>query len=422
MAPVVGPGRFEFRLQEIGPGVTYDSGCFGWHAMRVWGEGVDRATGEVAWIISSSPHAADKHLRTWASAVANPFTPTWREEKGMTPARRERQRVAKKLWKKELAERGQWVEAEQNIRSLVARGALFAVSHSGGKDSQAMLIRLRHVVPDEQILVVHAPLVHVEWEGALEKAREQTPPGSPFLLAAAIDQHGEEKWLLDWVLQRGKWPDAARRWCTAEWKRGPIRRELRRYADEHGFSIIVEALGLRAEESERRADAPALEPLADEHGKRSVKTKRPREWYTWLPIKWLTTEEVFATIRGAGQEPLWTYAEGMTRASCAFCVLAQISDLRRAAQLAPDLYAVYVAVEKVVDEASRRATGKPHTMRQGRTIEEITGIEADPKLVAQHVRAIRRTGDLSGIEIASAVARPAMRRVAQLQLYPGDGT
>lgn len=421
-----GRSRFEFRLAQLGPGVAIGQGGFEWCHERVWGEGADLVTGEVAWVIAADAAHADAHLRSWASVASNPYTPVWRDESQMTDARAQRQRKAKSRWRKEMAERGRWVEAEEQIKRLAAKGALFAVSHSGGKDSQAMLIRLRRVVPDEQIVVVHAPLTHVEWEGAMEIARDQTPPGRPFILAAALDQQGEEKWLLDWVLRRGKWPDAARRWCTAEWKRGPIRRELRRFADENGYSIIVEALGLRAQESERRADAPALEPLREEHGKVSAKTGKKRQWYTWLPIKWLSTDEVFATIRNAGQQPLWTYAEGMTRASCAFCVLSQISDLRRAAQLAPELYAVYVAVERVVDEASRKATGKPHTMRQGKTIEEITGIPADAALVARHVAAIRRTGDLSAVELAPSVARPrrsaqsdgAPRR-RQLALFPG---
>src|SRR5262249_46314776 len=41
--------------------------------------------------------------------------------------------------------------------------------------------------------------------------------------------------------------------CTSDLKRGPIEREVRRYADARGFAIIVNVLGLRAEESAGRA-------------------------------------------------------------------------------------------------------------------------------------------------------------------------
>lgn len=49
-----------------------------------------------------------------------------------------------------------------DILRLRDAGALFAVSHSGGKDSQAMLLRLRTVIPDHLIVVFHAHLGRVE--------------------------------------------------------------------------------------------------------------------------------------------------------------------------------------------------------------------------------------------------------------------
>ena len=42
-------------------------------------------------------------------------------------------------------------------RELIRAGALVAVNHSGGKDSQAMTILLSRIVPRGQIVAVHAP-------------------------------------------------------------------------------------------------------------------------------------------------------------------------------------------------------------------------------------------------------------------------
>lgn len=42
---------------------------------------------------------------------------------------------------------------------MIEAGALFAVSHSGGKDSQAQMIRLRPLVPPDQLVVIHAPTI-----------------------------------------------------------------------------------------------------------------------------------------------------------------------------------------------------------------------------------------------------------------------
>ena len=51
---------------------------------------------------------------------------------------------------------------------MIRDGALVAVNHSGGKDSQAMTILLSAVVPHDQLLVVHAPLGEVEWPGTVD--------------------------------------------------------------------------------------------------------------------------------------------------------------------------------------------------------------------------------------------------------------
>ena len=47
-------------------------------------------------------------------------------------------------------------------RETIRRGALVALNHSGGKDSQAMTILLSRIVPREQTIVVDAPLGEVE--------------------------------------------------------------------------------------------------------------------------------------------------------------------------------------------------------------------------------------------------------------------
>ncbi|MDW1112878.1 hypothetical protein P2N17_13320, partial [Mannheimia haemolytica] len=123
------------------------------------------------------------------------------------------------------------------IQSLIDAGALFVSNHSGGKDSQAMLIKLLDVIPARQLVVVHASLGPVEWPGALELASAQaTAAGLPFIVATA------RKTLLEMVVRRFEnrpevpsWPSASTRQCTSDLKRGPIQREVRRYAKANGF-------------------------------------------------------------------------------------------------------------------------------------------------------------------------------------------
>ena len=224
-----------------------------------------------------------------------------------------------------------------HIKNLVHRGALFALSHSGGKDSQAATVLLSRLVPARQLLIVHAPLGIVEWPGTIEHIETTIPRGVPFIQAPTASG----KTLLDKVEARGKWPDPARRWCTSDLKRGPIERELRRYLKTHPEyrGLIVSVMGHRSEESQSRARRI---PFA----KSPRNSRAGREWYDWLPIHSLTREDVFNVIAGAGQHPHWAYADGLSRVSCTFCIMASKADLCTGARLRPDLYRTYVALEQ----------------------------------------------------------------------------
>ena len=113
----------------------------------------------------------------------------------------------------------------RQCRELIERGALVAISSNGGKDSQAMTILLSRIVPRDQLLVVHAPLGEVEWPGTIEHIENTMPPGVPLILAPVAS----DKTLLERVVRARQWPDPARRWCTGDYKRTSIERELRRY-------------------------------------------------------------------------------------------------------------------------------------------------------------------------------------------------
>ncbi|GHC19229.1 phosphoadenosine phosphosulfate reductase family protein [Aidingimonas halophila] len=224
--------------------------------------------------------------------------------------------------------------------SHIAAGALVVANHSGGKDSQAQLIKLIEIVPREQLLVVHASLGAMEWPGALELAKEQAEKaGLSFIVAEA------NKTLLEMVERRfykrpevPSWPSASTRQCTSDLKRGPIQREVRRFAKDNGFKTIINCLGLRAEESQGRAKKPAFKKMPISN---SVLT-----WYEWLPVHELTTEEVFATIRVAGQEPHYAYGLGNDRLSCVFCIMGCKGDLQNGARHFPELLGEYDAMEK----------------------------------------------------------------------------
>jgi len=263
-------------------------------------------------------------------------------------------------------------KAAAHLDREVDRGALVAVMHSGGKDSQAMYLRLRRRVPARQLVVVHAPLGRVEWSGCMEHIEATVDPGVPVIEAPAVFKDGSPKDLLTMVRRkaaqrqdRPPWPDARNRWCTSELKEGPCNRVVREYADAHGFQRVVCALGIRAQESPRRRQLVAWEACKKRHGTRSRARGWTRAWHRALPIHHLDESEVWGTIAGAGQRAHPVYDEGMTRLSCRFCILASNGDLRTAAELDPELYAEYVELE--------RRTGYTVSM-SGKSLPDRTGI------------------------------------------------
>ncbi|MCW9046167.1 MAG: phosphoadenosine phosphosulfate reductase family protein [Alphaproteobacteria bacterium] len=249
------------------------------------------------------------------------------------------------------------------IEELIAQGALFVVNHSGGKDSQAMFLRLRTLVPADQLLVIHADLPGADWAGTWEHVVATVAPLVPIKTTSV-------KTFLQMVENRGMWPGPTHRQCTSDLKRNPIERDIRRFlkANPRFNGLIVNCMGLRAEESTRRAKAVPF--------KRSERnSKAGRNWFDWLPIFQMSEAEVFAEIERAGEQPHWAYTAGMSRLSCMFCIMASRADLRIAAELNPEPYAQYVALERQIDHAFIM----PRKGQPPQFLEDYTGVMAQPK-------------------------------------------
>ena len=255
------------------------------------------------------------------------------------------------------------------IRELIADGALFVINHSAGKDSQAMAIVIRALVPADQILVIHADLGRVEWEGNLDHIRS-TIRDLPLIVC-----RNERKDFLSMTRTRGMFPSPKNRQCTSDLKRGPIQREIRRYlaANPRFGGRVVDCIGLRAQESSGRAKKQPLVCAGPDDDRSAA----GREWWTWLPIHDFDIDEVWSTIAAAGQQPHYAYALGMSRLSCCFCIMANQSDLTTAAKARPDLYREYVETERQIGQ-TMMMPGKGGR----RTLEDITGIRIDERKAA----------------------------------------
>ncbi|MFE8049288.1 phosphoadenosine phosphosulfate reductase domain-containing protein [Brenneria goodwinii] len=230
------------------------------------------------------------------------------------------------------------------IQNLINAGAIFYVSHSGGKDSQAMYALMRTRIPHDQIVVVHASLGEVEWPGVIEHINAN--------ITHKLNVVQAGKTLLSMARKRGMWPSARHRQCTSDLKRGPIEKFIRHDMAYRGGGIAVNCMGLRAQESSARAKRQQFRKKPDQ-------TTANREVWEWLPIFELTTDEVVCAITEAGQKPFWAYKAGNERLSCVFCIMGSLNDLRNGAMHNPELYRRYVALERQIGHTLFMKAGKP---------------------------------------------------------------
>lgn len=247
-----------------------------------------------------------------------------------------------------------------NYQEVIEQGGLFFVSHSGGKDSQAMYDHLVYdlKIPDDQIVVVHAHLGEIEWDGVLEHIKENID--HDINVVQAVTRDGEPNDFLKMVTKRGKWPSPQYRQCTSDLKRGPIYKFIRKVMKDRGVLLGVNCTGMRAEESAARSKRP-------EWSENKQLSKAGRSVFEWLPIHDWSTDQVFDRIYAAGQKPFWAYGERgelNQRLSCVFCIMGSVNDHRHGAAQRPELYAKLKQMEVTMD----------HTMFMGKTLAERNGV------------------------------------------------
>lgn len=253
----------------------------------------------------------------------------------------------------------------KHIQSLVDQGAIFFVSHSGGKDSQAMYAYVNKHVPADQIVVIHSDLGRVEWKGVQEHIRATVNH-------EIIVCQNEQKDFFGMVEKRGMFPSPQYRQCTNDLKVGPINKVIRRVMVERGALLGLNCTGIRAEESPNRAKKSEIafnRKLTifnrDDKGKEIWDSPKQgaRKVWDWLPIFNWTLMDVFRAIRDVGQRPHWAYEVGMSRLSCAFCIMANKSDLKTSAKHNPELFEEMNKLEEKVGHTIFMSKGAPISLR-----------------------------------------------------------
>tara|TARA_Y100001951_G_C11227207_1_gene232403 strand:+ start:55 stop:852 length:798 start_codon:yes stop_codon:yes gene_type:complete len=237
---------------------------------------------------------------------------------------------------------------------------LIILNSSAGKDSQAMIDYVMGLVdavnyPKDRIVVAHADLGRIEWNGTIELGKEQADHYNLRFETMKRPQ-GD---LLEHVYARKMWPSSSARYCTSDHKRGQISKIVTKLTDEvRGDSNkqikILNCLGIRAQESPARAKKASFSrDNRLSNGKRAVDT--------WYPIFEWTEKEVWDTIKASGVSYHPAYDAGMPRLSCQFCVFAPKAALIIAGKANPELLDEYVKCEEEIG----------HTFRQDFSIAEV---------------------------------------------------
>lgn len=272
------------------------------------------------------------------------------------------------------------VEAREAIIKHYAADphAVFFVSTSGGADSDIMAITVRKLVPDSQIVYVHAHLGElVEHPGILDHINRYKPENVPLQIV-----QNSKKDFVDMVLLRGMFPSAKFRTCTSDLKTQVIDKFVRAEMKRRGSTVGFNCIGLRSTESVPRSKRFPLfinQRLSLKSGQRTV--------YDWLPVFHLTKQETFQGIVDAGQQPFHIYGvenidgvatqvrPGNTRTSCRYCIMGNKNDLTNGANWYPDSYAMMTALERVVGHTMFSKTVKGVAVPVSLT--EKTGVQVD---------------------------------------------
>ncbi len=239
---------------------------------------------------------------------------------------------------------------DDRVSALLAADAPVAIGVSGGKDSCALALavvaHLDAIGHKGPRVLVHADLGRVEWKDSLPTCERLADRLGLELLVVRREQGDMmDRWLQRWRDNMRRysdlscvkvilpWSTPSMRFCTSELKVGVICRAL---AARFPGRTIVSAAGIRREESADRAKA---EISKDEPDLKKVRLQT--DGITWNPLlDWTETDvKAYCASRDFALHEGYTKF-GMTRISCAFCIMATIADLTSSAAC-PENVAIY---------------------------------------------------------------------------------
>jgi 3'-phosphoadenosine 5'-phosphosulfate sulfotransferase (PAPS reductase)/FAD synthetase len=233
------------------------------------------------------------------------------------------------------------IAVDDRVAALLSADAVVAIAVSGGKDSCALALatvaHLDAIGHEGPRVLVHADLGRVEWKDSLPTCeRLAARLGLELMVVRRAKGDMMDRWLQRWHDNTRRyaqlscvkvilpWSTPSMRFCTSELKTSVICQALtRRFPGR----TIVSAAGIRREESADRAKAEISEEEPD-----LKKVRLQTDGVVWNPLVEWTRDDVLAYCASRDFDLHEGYTRfGMSRISCAFCIMADAADLASSA-------------------------------------------------------------------------------------------
>lgn len=225
-------------------------------------------------------------------------------------------------------------------------GATIVASVSSGKDSAAMCLHLR----DLGLTGVRYVFADTGWEhpdtytylrGELTR-----------VLGPIEEVIGRDGGMEALIRRKAMFPSRLRRFCTEELKQKPIRKRIQELQDAAPAGTeVINAIGIRREESDARVDALEWE-WSDFF-----------DCWVWRPIVTWTFQQVVDIHHRHGLAPNPLYLRGAERVGCWPCIFARKKEIRMVAQESPERIEQIARLEAELTEKA----SAPRTYFHGRT-------------------------------------------------------
>lgn len=211
-------------------------------------------------------------------------------------------------------------------------------SISGGKDSAALSLWLT-----ERGIEHHHVFADTGWEHDLTYEYLRGPLTAK--LGPITEVQGRDAGMVNLVRRKGTFPSRLRRFCTEELKVMPLVTFVKSVQDVYGDT--VNAVGIRAAESEARAKMPEWE-WSDAF-----------DCDVWRPLLRWTEQDVIDIHKRHGLAPNPLYLKGATRVGCFPCIFERKAGIKLVAQLSPDRIEQIADLEIEITAAAARKSAHP---------------------------------------------------------------